>query len=358
MRNIYLVRHGQPEFPGSKRFCLSRTDLPLSIPGRLQAALLGQYFRGLEQPVTVFHSGLTRTRQTAEAIDPKPLFAPGLEELGIGQWEGLPFDEIRRCYPDLYEQRGRNPYNCVMPGGEAPADCQKRGLDALYSLVRCTDGDLVIVAHAGINRLILNALTCGEPNGFLNLPQPYGCVNHLTWDGRQFSVTTIGKLPHPVLDGTVIKALWDAAGTLEPVRQHCAAVAQQALELVFHLADKNKVDSELLTAAALLHDIARTEPDHPAVGAAWLEMLGYPQIADTIVCHHDLEAAEESRINEKTLLHLADKYICGTRTVSLEERFAVSAAKLSSNAAQAAHRHRYEQARWIEGQYQSACKEA
>ena len=41
MREIYLIRHGMPDFPGGARMCLGRTDLPLGLRGRLQAALLG-----------------------------------------------------------------------------------------------------------------------------------------------------------------------------------------------------------------------------------------------------------------------------------------------------------------------------
>ena len=44
MRDIYLIRHGMPDFPGGARMCLGRTDLPLgrrNVRNRLgQAALL------------------------------------------------------------------------------------------------------------------------------------------------------------------------------------------------------------------------------------------------------------------------------------------------------------------------------
>ena len=36
MRDIYLIRHGMPDFPGGARMCLGRTDLPLGLRGRLQ----------------------------------------------------------------------------------------------------------------------------------------------------------------------------------------------------------------------------------------------------------------------------------------------------------------------------------
>lgn len=45
MRTVYLVRHGMVDFPGGKRRCIGRTDLPLSEVGRKQAEDLGEYFR-------------------------------------------------------------------------------------------------------------------------------------------------------------------------------------------------------------------------------------------------------------------------------------------------------------------------
>ena len=37
MKQVYLIRHAQPELPGGKRMCLGITDLPLSAEGRAQA---------------------------------------------------------------------------------------------------------------------------------------------------------------------------------------------------------------------------------------------------------------------------------------------------------------------------------
>lgn len=72
MREIYLIRHGMPDFPGGARMCLGRTDLPLGLRGRLQAALLGAEFapRGITE---CFCSALSRSRQTAELMaSPRP----------------------------------------------------------------------------------------------------------------------------------------------------------------------------------------------------------------------------------------------------------------------------------------------
>ena len=107
MRDIYLIRHGMPDFPGGARMCLGRTDLPLGLRGRLQAALLGAEFAGSGLG-DCFCSRLTRSRETAELMGcERPVVIPGLEEMDAGEWDGLSFDEIRRRWPEYYERRGR-----------------------------------------------------------------------------------------------------------------------------------------------------------------------------------------------------------------------------------------------------------
>ena len=40
----------------------------------------------------------------------------------------------------------------------------------------------MIVAHAGVNRMILAGLLGIAINDMFSLEQPYACVNELTWD--------------------------------------------------------------------------------------------------------------------------------------------------------------------------------
>ena len=46
MRTIYMIRHGKPEFPDERKYCIGRTDLPLSEEGRTQIRALGETFAG------------------------------------------------------------------------------------------------------------------------------------------------------------------------------------------------------------------------------------------------------------------------------------------------------------------------
>ena len=65
MKNVYLIRHALPDFPGGKGMCIGTTDIPLGENGYAQAVEMAKTL----PPVTeVFSSPLSRAVQTANAI--------------------------------------------------------------------------------------------------------------------------------------------------------------------------------------------------------------------------------------------------------------------------------------------------
>ena len=202
MRTIYLFRHAQPDWLGGKSCCLgSRTDAPLSPAGLAAAAALAPWLRA-QAVRSVWSSPMLRCRQTAEAVaGGLPVgVVPGLVELDCGLWDGLGFDEIRARFPAEYAGRGADGA-LPPPGGEAPADAAVRGLAALTALAAQTEGDLAVVAHAGINRAMLCTLLGLPMSENRMLPQPYLCVNVLRFDGERFAVAAVGT-PIPVKEET------------------------------------------------------------------------------------------------------------------------------------------------------------
>ena len=141
-------------------------------------------------------------------------------------------------------------------------------------------------------------------------------------------------------------AVLRAAGTPDQVISHCRAVCEEALRPADRLpAGEAAPDRPLLYAAALLHDVARTESRHAETGAAWIRALGYPEVAGVIARHHDFGG---DSLDEAALLFLADKYVRGTERVSLEERFAASAGRCTDEEARAAHERRFQTAKRLE----------
>ena len=100
MRRIFLVRHGKPDMPQGERRYIGRTDVKLGILGKLQAVLLSTV-PGIKTARAVFCSPLSRSRETAQFLCPEPVAVDGLAEMSAGEWDGLPFDEVKERWPEL-----------------------------------------------------------------------------------------------------------------------------------------------------------------------------------------------------------------------------------------------------------------
>ncbi|NTW28189.1 MAG: histidine phosphatase family protein [Coriobacteriia bacterium] len=178
---IYLMRHGDSR-PDSVRRFIGQTDHALNDRGRAQAEAWGVKLSG-----TALHdilcSDLKRSIETAQIIGEQtgtPLTVlPELREIGLGSWDGMPIDEVRRRFPQEYALRGADIEHYRPPSGESFADLSGRMLPAFESAVRRSQGDLLIVGHAGVNRVILCRVLGMPPADLFRLEQEYGCLNVL-----------------------------------------------------------------------------------------------------------------------------------------------------------------------------------
>ena len=105
MRDLYLIRHGKPQYPDEHSYCIGQTDLALSMLGHLQAVLLHEELS--DRISRVYYSPLARAAETAGHIAAELPHLPvsDLAERSLGEWDGLSFDTIRRKWPDIYEAR-------------------------------------------------------------------------------------------------------------------------------------------------------------------------------------------------------------------------------------------------------------
>ncbi len=324
MRVCYLIRHGEPDFPGGVKTCLGRLDLPLSETGTAQARRLGAYFRPL-MPLRVISSPLQRCRQTAAAISREVETSDGLMEVDMGAWDGLPFDEIRARWPELYRLRGQDMFRAAPPGGESFQAAGIRAMAALREILeKYPDEDLIVVAHNGINRA-LSAGLAGQEVDFPFQPQPYASILPILLDGDQVypgRCVLPEDLPEPVPDRAECLALLNEYGTPVPAIRHGSAVARKAEELCVALQGKGIVlNAGLIRAGALLHDMAKGAPRHAVAGAQWLRDKGYPAVAAVVGSHMRMPPGTVPAWSEKTVVYLADKLVRGTQAVTLEERF-------------------------------------
>lgn len=345
MRKIYLIRHGEPDFPGGRSMCLGATDLPLSPLGRMRAAMTGAYLEDADISA-VFSSDLSRAVETAQAIGGSVECDPGFREAHFGEWEGLPFDEIRRLYRGLYEKRGAHP-GILPPGGEHYDECASRFSQSLKNALKSAAGNIAVVSHSAVIKAFLGELLGMEPDEFMSLSLPCGSVTVLEEDGGELAVHSIGTRPLPALRDGLCRTFWDCVQLPDNIRAHCGAVSELAGELCSRLNFAGlSLDAAVVRASSLLHDIARASPHHADAGGSMVAALGYPAHGEIIRRHMELPDFD-GRIDEAAVVYIADKLTMGSQRATLEARFAHSLRKCITKEALCAHEARLDRAREV-----------
>jgi len=182
---VYIARHGQVENFISGVYN-GQTDVPITQVGREQMLSLLDRVRGCGISA-VYCSDLFRTVEGAEIIAgglnlPYEKL-PGLRERNFGDWEGLTYEEIGRDYPDLFGYWQKD-VTAVRPpgGGESSYDLSERVLKTYLPLLeKHSGGNIFIVAHGGVNRLILAHAMKLEIRYIFRMGQAFGCLNMIDY---------------------------------------------------------------------------------------------------------------------------------------------------------------------------------
>ena len=122
--------------------------------------------------------------------------------------------------------------------------------------------------------------------------------------------------------------LMERYGMLENIVAHSLEVNRVALFLCTELNRRGqRIDSRLVEAASLLHDISKTEclrtkEDHTKAGCRLLREIGYEEVGEIVAQHVWLtgERTPEA-VSEEEVVNYADKRVRHDQIVSLEERF-------------------------------------
>lgn len=212
---LYLIRHGETEGDGKKRYKGS-IDVPLSGngvrqvertsdflvscleqsarsrrlsylmdihgPGGSGTSLDGRNREATEKLFAVYTSDLSRARRSAEIIARPygliPVVMPELRERNFGIWEGMSFDEIKIKYPAEFEAWAGNPLTHSPIEGESTLQVRDRVLPAIEKILDGNRGqNVAVVAHGGVNRLVI-CHTLGMPlENIFRIEQDYGAAN-------------------------------------------------------------------------------------------------------------------------------------------------------------------------------------
>jgi probable phosphoglycerate mutase len=173
------MRHGEVSYRRPDGRTVFSTEVALTGEGIEQA----RHMRSLlaEVPFDLgVHTGLTRTRQTAELVlagrGVRLEQYPALREIEAGSIEQLSDERIDAEFTYGLE-RAAEP-GAAFPGGESFAAFQARIVPAFEAFLRRSDWTTaLLVGHGGTNAVILAWVTRGGLAGLSAFEQDAGCVN-------------------------------------------------------------------------------------------------------------------------------------------------------------------------------------
>ncbi|KPJ55849.1 MAG: hypothetical protein AMJ42_06125 [Deltaproteobacteria bacterium DG_8] len=177
---LFLVRHGETTVSSEFRY-IGHMDVDITEKGIVQMNKLKERFKN-EEIKGLFSSDLSRTIKGAEIIARchpiEPKACSEFREINLGIWEGLTRDEIMKRYPQEYQQRLQDLAHFCIRGGESFKDLQLRVMKKLLSILNELKGkNIVLVAHGGVNRVILFDALNLDLQQLTRIDQAYGCLN-------------------------------------------------------------------------------------------------------------------------------------------------------------------------------------
>ncbi len=216
-KRVYLMRHGEVSYRQPDGRTVFSTEVALTAEGLEQARHMRELL--VQVPFDVgIHTGLTRTRQTAEIVlggrGVRIEAIEALREMAAGSIEHLSDERIDAEFTYGME-RAAEP-GAAFPGGESFAAFQDRIVPAFEALLKRPDWiTALLVGHGGTNAVILSWVTRGGLAGLSAFEQDAGCVNIIDAD---------------IVDGEIIRRILRAVNLTPynlPKHEHYLTVAER-----------------------------------------------------------------------------------------------------------------------------------
>lgn len=209
--HLILVRHGETDWNVSLQY-QGHAAVPLNARGREQAHRTAQRL-ATYGAVALYTSDLLRAAQTAEIMSGPLKLAPrvmsDLREIDVGQWEGLPPEELYRRFPEQMQAYQRDPARTVRAGGESYAQLQTRAVRALKQIQANHQlGELVVaVSHGGTIRALLCDIIGLDLAHFGRLWLDNGSLTELRYDRHGWRLVRLNDAAH-------LEGLFEVGGAL------------------------------------------------------------------------------------------------------------------------------------------------
>jgi len=178
---IDLLRHGEPEGGIQLR---GWKDDPLSSTGWQQMrSAVGE----AAQWQCIVTSPMTRccelAAEVAERLDVDLIVDERLKEIGFGDWEGRTPAELYEHEPDRLSAFWQDPVGSPPPKGEPMLQFQAR-VEAAWQDIQAqhVSKSLLVVAHGGVNRLIIRHVLGMPLSHLFRLDVPYAGMSRICID--------------------------------------------------------------------------------------------------------------------------------------------------------------------------------
>ena len=197
---LYLVRHGEVvRDVGDQLF--GWTDAPLSPRGKAQSHRAARWL-STRRLAGVYTSDLARASYAGDLIAREQGLeaerAATLREIHMGEWEGKSLAAMDAANPGAVERLFLQPDQFRYPSGESFIEFRKRVSDTIQTILGDhTTGEIAVVTHGGVCRIVLGSALEMRPTAWLRLAQDHGCVNVVDWYGGEPVVRAINYTGEP-----------------------------------------------------------------------------------------------------------------------------------------------------------------
>ena len=205
---IYLARHGQVVGHDEFRYH-GHFDVALTEKGVLQSDRLSSFLADKEIKA-VYSSDLQRSvigaDKVSTALGLNFTQVSELRELHLGRWEGLTRAEAIKKFPADDGFTFQDLAHSKIEGGESLTDLSARVMPAIEEIIKENKGEHVcIVAHGGVNRVILMQAVGLPVENFFKIEQDYGGLNIIDYfsDGHSI-VKMLNGGPNQEMCKTII----------------------------------------------------------------------------------------------------------------------------------------------------------
>ncbi|CQR48234.1 Putative phosphoserine phosphatase 2 [Paraliobacillus sp. PM-2] len=151
---LYFIRHGQTAWNLEGKIQGSK-DVALNSKGIIQAEQLSEKIVESNYKISkIYSSQQKRAIKTAEilseSINTEYIVVNGLEEVNLGEWEGLTWEKAQEKYPLAFDEWFNNRRYTKPPQGESYQDMLNRVLITLQVIVNNNTEDVAIVKHSAV----------------------------------------------------------------------------------------------------------------------------------------------------------------------------------------------------------------